>query len=94
MFDSLQPHGLSSRLLCPRDSPGKNTGVGSHSLRQGIAYTKYKRRQVPLGHHGSLIQSLQFYGQTLPAVFGCGKYEPSILGASKETNLTKLYEFL
>ena len=23
-------------LLCPRDSPGKNTGVGSHSLLQGI----------------------------------------------------------
>ena len=22
--------------LCPWDSPGKNTGVGSHSLRQGI----------------------------------------------------------
>ena len=24
------------RLLCPRDSPGKNTGVGCHSLLQGI----------------------------------------------------------
>ena len=24
------------RLLCPRDFPGKNTGVGSHSLLQGI----------------------------------------------------------
>ena len=28
MSDSLQPHGLQhSRLLCPRDSPGKNTGL-------------------------------------------------------------------
>ena len=27
MSDSLQPHGLqSTRLLCPWDSPGKNTG--------------------------------------------------------------------
>ena len=26
MSDSLQPHGL----LCPWDSPGKNTGVGCH----------------------------------------------------------------
>ena len=27
---------LLARLLCPWDSPGKNTGVGSHSLFQGI----------------------------------------------------------
>ena len=26
----------TSRLLCPWNSPGKNTGVGSHSLLQGI----------------------------------------------------------
>ena len=32
LSDSLR---LSSRLLCPWDSPGKNTGVGSHSLFQG-----------------------------------------------------------
>ena len=25
----------SSRLLCPWSSPGKNTGVGSHSFLQG-----------------------------------------------------------
>ena len=35
--DSLQPHGLQpSRLLCPWDFWGKNTGVGNHSLLQGI----------------------------------------------------------
>ena len=35
--DSLRPHGLQpARLLCPRDSPGKNTGVGCHALLQGI----------------------------------------------------------
>ena len=29
--DSLQPHRLQpTRLLCPRDSPGKNIGVGCH----------------------------------------------------------------
>ena len=29
MSDSVQPHGLQpTRLLCPWDSPGKNTGVG------------------------------------------------------------------
>ena len=31
--NSLQPHGLEpARLLCPWNSPGKNTGVGFHSL--------------------------------------------------------------
>ena len=38
MPDSLWPHGLwPTRLLCPWDSPGKNTWVGSHSLLQGIS---------------------------------------------------------
>ena len=37
MSDSLQPHGLQpTRLLCPWDSPGKNTGVGCHALLQGL----------------------------------------------------------
>ena len=32
----LQPHGLQpTRLPCPWDSPGKNTGVGCHFLLQG-----------------------------------------------------------
>ena len=35
--DSLWPHGLElTSLLCPWNSPGKNTGVGCHSLLQGI----------------------------------------------------------
>ena len=34
---SLWPRGLKyNRLLCPWDSPGENTGVGSLSLLQGI----------------------------------------------------------
>ena len=38
MSDSLQPHELSqpARFLSPLDSPGKNTGMGSHSILQGI----------------------------------------------------------
>ena len=33
---TLQLHGLEpTRLLCPWDSPGKNTGVGCHALLQG-----------------------------------------------------------
>ena len=39
--NSLQPHGLQpARLLCPRNSPGKNTGVGSQSLLGGIFPTQ------------------------------------------------------
>ena len=36
VFDSLRPHGLYS----PWNSPGQNTGVGSHSLLQGIFPTQ------------------------------------------------------
>ena len=36
----LWPHGLQpTRLLCPRNFPGKNTGVGPHFLLQGILPT-------------------------------------------------------
>ena len=38
--NSLQPHGLQPAsvcgVLCPWDSPGRNTGVGCHFLLQGI----------------------------------------------------------
>ena len=41
-----------ARPLCPWDSPGKNTGVGSHCLLQGI----FPTRQIlyHLSHQGSL----------------------------------------
>ena len=36
MSDSLKCYALwLARLLCPWDSPGKNTGIGSNSLLQG-----------------------------------------------------------
>ena len=39
--DSLQPQGLEpSRLLCPWDSPGKNTGMGCYFLLQRIFPTQ------------------------------------------------------
>ena len=61
--DSLQLHGLQpTRLLCPWNSPGKNTGVGSHFLLQGIFSTQGPHlgllhcRQIlyHLSHQGSL----------------------------------------
>ena len=39
--NSLRPHELwPARLLCPWNSPGKNTGVGCHFLLQGIFPTQ------------------------------------------------------
>ena len=39
--DSLRLHGPEpTRLLCPWNSSDKNTGVGSHSLLQGIFWTQ------------------------------------------------------
>ena len=41
MSDSLWPHGLKpTRLLCPWDSPGKNSRVGFHDLLQEISLTQ------------------------------------------------------
>ena len=59
---SLRPCGPQpSRLLCPRDSPGKNPGVGSHFILQGIFLTQGSNlgllncRQIlyQLSHQGS-----------------------------------------
>ena len=53
----LRPYGLYPiRLLCPRNSPGKNTGVGSHSLLQGIVPTQ--GLNPGLLHHRQLLYSL------------------------------------
>ena len=39
--NSLRPHEQQpAGLLCPWDSPGKNTGVGCHALLQGIFPTQ------------------------------------------------------
>ena len=41
MSDCLKPYGLyPTRLPCPWDSPGKNTGVGCRALLQGIFPTQ------------------------------------------------------
>ena len=73
---SLQPHGLQpTRLLCPWNSPGKNTGVSGHFLLPRICPTQGSNpsllhcRQIlyHLSHQGSPWQS------TKPALNGsCG----------------------
>ena len=57
--DSLWLHGLQPALLfCPRDSPGKNTGVGCHALLQGIYLTQ--------GVNPSLLRLLHWQVGSLP----------------------------
>ena len=46
--DSSRPHGLKpTRLLCPWNLPGKNTGVGCHSLLLGIFPTQGSNPGLP-----------------------------------------------
>ena len=63
--DCLRPHGRQPvRLLCPWDSPDKNTGVCCHALLQGIFLTQgwnprllhllhWQVSSLPLHHQGS-----------------------------------------
>ena len=56
MSNCLQPHGLqATRLPCPRDFPGKNTGVTSRFLFQGIFWDQqclqhWQVDSLPLSH--------------------------------------------
>ena len=72
MSNSSRPHGLwSARVFCPCNFPGKNTGVGIHSLLQGIFPTQglnphlLHRRQILycLSHQGSPRRSRLGRGQ-------------------------------
>ena len=59
--NSLQPHGLQpTRLLCPWDSSGKNTGMGGHALLQGIFPTQVSNPRLP--HCGQIFYRLSHQG--------------------------------
>ena len=67
--NSLRPHGLKPIMpLCPRDFPGKDTGVGCLFLLQWIFLTQGSNpgllycRQIlyHLSHQGSYLSSVQF----------------------------------
>ena len=62
--DSLRPHALQpARLLCPWDSPSRNTGVGCQTLLLGIFPTQglnsglppYRRILYQLSHQGDIL---------------------------------------
>ena len=58
MSDSLRSRELPARLLCPWDSPGKNTGVGCHAPLQGIFPTQ--------GSNPRLLRLLRWQAGSLP----------------------------
>ena len=103
MSDSSQSHWLQpARLLCPWNSPGKNTGVGSHSIFQRIFSTQgsmiIKSRQNLMctfyWHKGMLlllIRSMDFSMTLLclSIIFSqCSRPSPDL--NSRETSLQRL----
>ena len=57
--DTLRPHGLlSTRLFCPWDFPGKNTGVGCHFLLQEFFLTQ--------GLNSCLLRLVPWQADSLP----------------------------
>ena len=57
--DSVHPNGLQpTKLLCPWESPGKNTGVDCHALFQGIFLTQ--------GSNPCLLHILHWQAGALP----------------------------
>ena len=75
MSNSLQPHGLQpTRLLCPWNSLGKNSGMCCHLLLQGIFSTQ--------GSNPGLLHCRQFLYHEVPSkeshktyrLDGCSKF--------------------
>ena len=95
----LQSHGLQpARLLCPRNSPGKNTGMGCHFLLQGIFPAQGSKlgplycRQSPyhLSHQGSPLKDAEqapilagIFCNLLPSLLSQGADEGSLKCGSK-----------
>ena len=61
-----------ARLLCPWDSPGKNTGVGCHALLQGIFLTQGSNLGLP--HCRQILYRLSHQGSPPPKVPCVGVY--------------------
>ena len=63
MSDSLQSYGLQpTRLLCPWNSPGRNTGVGCCALLQGLFSTQVLN---PLSYPAGRFFTLESSGKPI-----------------------------
>ena len=56
----------STRILCPWDFPGQNTGVGCHSLLQGIFPTQGSNPSLP--HWRQILYHLSHQGSPVPSL--------------------------
>ena len=61
-----QSYALADSFLCPWNSPGKNTGVDSHSLLQGIFLTQGSN--PGLLHDGQILYYLSHHGSPLQCI--------------------------
>ena len=85
--DSLRPHGLQpARLLCPWDSPDKNTGVGGHALLEGIFPTQGSNPGLP--HCRQILDHLSHQGS--PRILEWVDY-PFSSGSSWLGNQTRVF---
>ena len=86
-------------LLCPWDSPGKNTGVGCHSLLQGIFPTQGLNpgllhcRQIVyyLSHQGSPYFYIKTYKAMFILVWPVHSYSWQCLLISRILNFDEIY---
>ena len=87
--DSLRPHELYGRFLCPWDSPGKNTEVGCQSLLQRIRFNPWVGRYPEKGmstHSSILFREFMLENS-------CLEFRRSLVGYSpwthKESDITE-----
>ena len=74
-----------ARFLCPWNSPGRNTGVGSLSLLQGISPTQGSNPSLP--HCRWILYQLSHKGS--PRILGWVAY-PFSRGSSQPRNRTRV----
>ena len=80
---------VASQAVCPWDFPGKNTGVGCHSLLQGIFLDQgsnphllhWQAGSLSLSHQGSLSDSLACFLSRFSCVRLCAALWTVILQA-------------
>ena len=71
-----------TRLLCPWNSPGKNTGVGCHFLLQGLFLTQGSN--LGLWHCRQILYHLNHKGSPRIHSLGAGNGDLCLEGQRKE----------
>ena len=92
---SLAPWTVARQLLCPWDSPGKNTGVGCHAFLQGIFPTLGSNLGLPL--YRQILKHMSHQGspkstQECPNIFTTPESK-IILKFKFSKNITSLIPF-